>query len=116
MAVYVDDMEAPFGRLVMCHMVADTHVELMAMATTIGVAHRWLQSPGNHGEHFDICKSKRVRAVLAGAIEITWRQAAEICHRRRGPDGKAKYDDPRPNLTPPPARSGALPLFDEGAS
>jgi len=38
--VYVDDMRAPFGRLVMCHMIADTDGELLEMADRIGVQRR----------------------------------------------------------------------------
>lgn len=91
MAVYVDDMEAPFGRLIMCHMIADTHAELMEMATKIGVAHRWLQSPGNHGEHFDICKSKRAKAVQLGAVEISWTECGRRCAARRNDEGSSAY-------------------------
>lgn len=75
--VYVDDMKAPFGRYVMCHMWADTRVELFAMADRIGVARKWFQRPDNAGvqgmkaswEHFDIAMSKRALAVAAGAVE-----------------------------------------------
>ena len=74
MSVYVDDMFAGFGRMQMCHMIADSHEELMAMAAKIGVAARWLQYPGTYREHFDICKSKRALAIQAGAIPITMKE------------------------------------------
>jgi hypothetical protein len=60
MAVYVDDMEATFGRMIMCHMVADSTEELIAMARKIGVDVKWIQKAGTHHEHFDIAKMKRV--------------------------------------------------------
>lgn len=73
MSVYVDDMYADFGRMKMCHMYADTHEELIAMADKIGVARRWIQYPGHPvKEHFDIAMSKRALAVESGAIETTW--------------------------------------------
>lgn len=83
MAVYVDDMRAPLGRMVMCHMLADTTEELLAMADTIGVARKWIQYPGTHREHFDISLSKRAEAVKHGAVEITWRQTGQIARRKR---------------------------------
>lgn len=84
MAVYVDNMRAKFGRLVMCHMLADTDAELHTMADCIGVARRWWQSPAKtSGSHYDIALSKRALAVAAGAIEITWRQAGAMNARRR---------------------------------
>jgi hypothetical protein len=43
--VYVDDMRAKYGRMVMCHLIADTDAELHAMAKAIGVARRWHQAP-----------------------------------------------------------------------
>lgn len=84
MTVYVDDMRAQYGRMVMCHMLADTDVELHAMASRIGVAMRWWQSPAKtSGSHYDVALSKRALAVAAGAIEITMRQAAAMNARRR---------------------------------
>lgn len=81
MPVYVDDMQAPFRNMVMCHMIADTTEELLSMASRIGVSHRWIQHPGTPSEHFDICLSKRARAVSLGAIEITWRQCGAMTKR-----------------------------------
>lgn len=73
MAVYVDDMhESPmgrYGRMKMSHMGADTEEELHAMADKIGVQRKWYQ-----GDHYDICLSKRNKAVKLGAIEITMRE------------------------------------------
>ena len=66
MSVYVDDMRAAYGRMVMCHMIGDTPAELHAMADKIGIARRWYQ-----GDHYDICLSKRALAVSNGAIELT---------------------------------------------
>ncbi|QRM36964.1 DUF4031 domain-containing protein [Rhizobium rhizogenes] len=78
MTVYVDDMKASFGNMVMCHMWADSDAELLAMADTIGVKRKWIQghqtlSFGKHRNaswvHFDIAQSKRALAVKAGAVE-----------------------------------------------
>lgn len=83
MSVYVDDMRAPFGRLIMCHMIADSRDELLAMCDTIGVQRKWIQSVGTCYEHFDIALSKRALAVAAGAQEITKRELALKCRERR---------------------------------
>lgn len=91
MTVFVDDMQASFGRMKMCHMIADTHAELIEMADRIGVARKWIQQAGNHGEHFDVCLSKRALAVQHGAVEIPLRDLAEHTARRRGAEGKARY-------------------------
>lgn len=73
MSVYVDDMRASYGRLIMCHMGADTTEELLAMADKIGVQRKWLQHAGTRMEHFDIALSKRTLAVQHGAIEVSQR-------------------------------------------
>lgn len=83
MAVYVDDMEAKLGRMVMCHMLADTTEELLAMADKIGVARRWIQKRGTHHEHFDIAKGKRALAVQLGAVEIDRAGLVDILRARR---------------------------------
>lgn len=82
MSVFVDDMRAPYGRLIMCHMIADTEAELHVMARRIGVARKWFQDPrtmrGVSHPHYDICLSKRALAVSFGAVEITGRQCAAM--------------------------------------
>jgi hypothetical protein len=80
--VYVDNMRAPFGRMVMCHMIADSDDELHAMADKIGVARKWFQRKPS-GDHYDIALGKRSRALDLGAVEITLRQCAAMCYRRR---------------------------------
>jgi hypothetical protein len=80
--VYIDNFNAPFGRMKMCHMIADTSEELLAMVDKIGVARKWIQYPGTHKEHFDICLSKKAKAVEYGAKEITWREFGEIMQER----------------------------------
>lgn len=82
MSVYVDNMRAPFGRLVMCHMVADSTEELLAMADKIGVQRKWIQSAGTYREHFDVCLTKRGKAVKAGAIELGRDELGEMLRKR----------------------------------
>jgi hypothetical protein len=71
MSVYIDNFEAPFRSMIMCHMIADTHEELLSMCDRIGVKRKWIQKEGTCYEHFDICLSKKKLAIMAGAIEIS---------------------------------------------
>lgn len=84
MGVYVDAAENPYGRMLMCHMVADSTAELVAMAKLIGVHPRWIQKPGDPAEHFDICKSKRAAAIKAGAVPIDRIAFVNLIRRKRG--------------------------------
>lgn len=87
MAVYVDESQYRYGRMVMCHMMADTTDELLAMADAIGVQRRWLQHAGEPGEHFDVCMSKRAAAVQQGAREVTSRDLVKLVRSKRRPEG-----------------------------
>ena len=82
MSVYVDDMAAPYGRMVMCHMIADSTEELLEMADRIGVARKWIQNEGTYREHFDISKAKRALAVQYGAVEVTQRELGRLIVER----------------------------------
>ncbi|WP_104656567.1 DUF4031 domain-containing protein [Ralstonia insidiosa] len=87
MTVYVDDMAAPLGRMVMFHMVADSKAELIAMALDIGVHPRHIQKEGTPHEHFDICKSKRAEAVRRGAVEVDRAGLVAVIKRKRAATG-----------------------------
>lgn len=84
MSVYVDNMRAKFGRMIMCHMLADTTEELLAMADKIGVDRKWIQNPGTPREHFDIALSKRDAAIAAGAIDADKYDIVNVMQRKRG--------------------------------
>lgn len=88
MAVYVDDMRAPYGRMIMCHMIADTQEELISMAVDIGVDPKWIQDEGSYREHFDISLGKRAKAISLGAIPITMLElGSKIIAKRRAAAG-----------------------------
>lgn len=93
MTVYVDDVRHPFGRMVMCHMWADTLDELLAMAERIGVQRKWIQGhptlsmpkARNAGwVHFDISLDKKSRALAAGAVLTDKYGPTEHEARRKG--------------------------------
>lgn len=67
--VYVDSYFAPYGRMQMSHMIADTLEELHSMADKIGVARRWFQGQASF-PHYDVCKSKRELAIAFGAMPL----------------------------------------------
>lgn len=83
MSVYVDCMRAAYGNMVMCHMVADTDEELHDMADKIGVKRKWHQCPGTYKSHYDICLSKRAKAIKAGAIEVHTIELGMIIRRKK---------------------------------
>lgn len=96
MAVYVDNMRAPFGRMVMCHLVADTEAELIAMVDRIGVSRRWHQKPGTPHSHFDIALSKRRLAVATGAVEITSSELGRLIELKRADRSDSVQRGPAP--------------------
>lgn len=81
MTVYVDNARNRLGRMVMCHMVADTVDELHEMAAQIGMLRTWFQ-PGSW-PHYDVSVSRRRVAVEAGASEVTQRELVRVIQRLR---------------------------------
>jgi hypothetical protein len=92
--VYVDDMAAPFGRMKMSHLIADTTEELLAMVDAIGVQRKWIQHAGTYKEHFDISQSKRQLALAHGAQPITWKEYAHKVGARRTQILERPHDPP----------------------
>jgi hypothetical protein len=81
MSVYVDGERNSFGRMVMCHMWADSVSELLGMADKIGLQRKWFQPLSF--PHFDGSLGYRARAVAAGAIEVDRREGSAIRRRLR---------------------------------
>lgn len=79
MSVYVDKERNGFGRMVMCHMFADTLPELHAMASAIGMDRAWFQPLSF--PHYDVSLSRRAAAIQRGAIEVDRRAGYEIRKR-----------------------------------
>lgn len=85
MAVYVDPAQHKFGRMIMCHMWADTLEELHQMAEKLGLKRSWFQKPPKASwEHYDVSKGKRALAVQLGAIETDQYGPVEFEARRVG--------------------------------
>lgn len=85
MSVYVDDVRLPYGRMIMCHMWADTLGELLAMVDAIGMHRKWLQQPPKASwVHFDVSLAMKAKAIQRGAILQDKFAAAEFCARADG--------------------------------
>lgn len=86
--VYVDDMHLTemgrFGRMRMCHMIADSTEELLNMAALIGIGARHIQKAGTYKEHFDICVSMRKKALrFVNVREVSMRTLSAMTIYRR---------------------------------
>jgi hypothetical protein len=69
MTMYVDDMLAPFGRMLMSHMWSDNSIEeLMTFARRPGLKVEWFQARAL--PHFDVSKQVREQAIKLGAIAV----------------------------------------------
>lgn len=82
MTVYVDDARIAYGRMKMCHMIADSLDELHGMALHLGVRREWFQAPPTASwPHYDISLSKRDRAIKSGAIPLGRRDFVRTLRR-----------------------------------
>jgi hypothetical protein len=79
LTIYIDTSRHRLGRMVMCHMAADTLTELHAMADILGVRQWFQDRPG--APHYDICKATRARALRLGAVEVSSRDLLAVAKR-----------------------------------
>lgn len=84
MPVYVDKARNGLGRMITCHMLADSPAELHTMAESIGMKRSWYQSPDKASfPHYDVSLSRRAQALKLGAIEIDRKTCATIMREAR---------------------------------
>lgn len=55
-------------------MTADSTEELVSFALKLGLQAKYIQFKGTWKEHFDVTEQKRRKAVLLGAIEVSFRE------------------------------------------
>jgi hypothetical protein len=95
--VYVDDWRQParVGRLDArwSHLTADTPEELHAFAARLGLKRAWFQDRPLGRWHYDVTDSKRQRALRLGAVEVPWRESAEVW-AREGREGRGRLPAP----------------------
>lgn len=98
MTVYVDDMHlrATVGRINArwSHMLADSDEELVAFAVSIGLKAEWIQEPDRpYGAHFDVTDPKRLQAIRAGAVAVSWRSMGDLLAKLRAARGNSRPSD-----------------------
>lgn len=78
----MDNYFARYGRMLLSHMIADTHDELIAMVQAIGVPMRHIQYEGTAREHFDVSKQMRNLALAHGAIAVSCKELVRMIQYR----------------------------------
>lgn len=108
MTVYLDNLRAPWRRMTMCHMIADSERELHDMAEKMGLKKSWYQ-----GDHYDVSLGRRLCAIGHGAVCITRRELAAMVSLKRR-DGT--WGDPKTAIDRSRApRQGGSKAKSEGA-
>lgn len=90
MPVYVDRTKNRLGRMLTCHMLADTLGELHAMADGIGCPREWFQYSRTGVPHYDIPLFRKAEALRRGAVLIGRRETAALMERIREPARDAR--------------------------
>ena len=89
--LYVDKGRYPLGRMIMCHMLADTAEELESARCALGLPEGCTQYPGTWKEHLDVSQAKRALALRKlEAREINSRELVTILRQRRQLDNQGR--------------------------
>jgi hypothetical protein len=84
MAVYLDKERWVQGRGYVCHMMADTHRELVQMARKLGLWPNAMKHRGTAKEHYNVVGKRRQLAVgHYGAQDVTTRELVAVIRRKR---------------------------------
>lgn len=82
--MYVGQREFPYGGMLMSHMASPDLTELHAMASDLDLKREWFQETDKRGgishPHYDLCKSKKLKAIKLGAIEICDKELIRRCY------------------------------------
>ena len=81
MAVYVDNAKNRFGKMIMCHMIADSPEELHIMADKLKLPLEYYQDDANI-PHYDLSLMMRKKAIKYGAKEVTTREIIKTQRRK----------------------------------
>ena len=90
MTVYVDTARNAYGRMKMCHMIADSLAELHEMAEKIGMKLEWFQGDSSF-PHYDVSLMRRGKALAFGAIELERRGMAIKIRELKNTEEYLKY-------------------------
>lgn len=83
MSVYVDLCNYSSNGRKWGHLVADTEEELHELAEAIGLKRKWFQNRPGGIPHYDVTRSKRDKAIKAGAKEINYNEMKEFIKNYR---------------------------------
>lgn len=81
--VYVDKRKYNYKHMVMCHLLADSKLELLEFANKLNLNSKHIQFENTYKEHFDICLTKRKLAIQLGAIEISNKELYSLLNIKR---------------------------------
>nr|WP_272903489.1 DUF4031 domain-containing protein [Sulfitobacter sp. M220] len=85
-----DNATNPYGRMLMCHMVADTIGELLEMADEIKIARRHFQ-PWPH-PHFDLSQTYRAKAIPVESRGLFRVMRAQKARNKVDPAERTAYE------------------------